>query len=481
MAQSLQLSPPTFDLETYASNYEGPLVPLRLAHLALHCPSLSRQSLSLAIAAAKKGKDVQLYIRLCNLANNLGLADLAQADSEHVAKQEEANKRELSRLEGELRGYKNNLIRESIRMGQEDLATHLLLTGGPPPDPTNLQSQNNSGLNASYQAFGKMRDYCTTPIHVASMTLRLVFTALLQAVTAQQMGGAPTTHFNAVLANSSRLRSVGVKEEEQVKLTPISATTMGLAYLGMAQYKDAATAFLQVPFEYTQTGPVHSHDFTREVASGNDIAIYGGLTALATMSREDLMVHVLGGSFRAFLELEPHMRKAISLYTTAKYQACLDTLRRYYSDWSLDIFLGAGAATPAGSHVDKLLARIREKSITAYFSSFSEVSLSALASTFPPASSSPNAMEDEVLSLIENGSLDARLNVVNGILIAPQKEVRSSAHAEAKKAAEEIERTLLLRLHRVNVSLAGLEIPKPKSGNSWSGMGGGVQVGNGGY
>ena len=30
------------------------------------------------------------------------------------------------------------------------------------------------------------------------------------------------------------------------------------------------------------------------------------------MSRDDLITSVLGGPFRAFLELEPHMRKAVS-------------------------------------------------------------------------------------------------------------------------------------------------------------------------
>jgi len=427
--------------------------------------------LTAAISTAKKGKDVRLYSRLCELAEQLGLQDLGTPDEEWVTKQEEGNKRELSRLEGELRGYKNNLIRESIRMGQEDIATHLLVTGGPAPDPSNPQSLNNAGYNAAYQAFGKMRDYCTTPTHVASMTLRLIYTAVLQAASSQQQHHAATTHFNSVHANASRTRSMGVKEEEQVKLTPIGCAAGGIAHLGLGNYSDAAQLFLSTPFDYNTLGSVQGLDFGRSVAMANDLAIYGGLCALATYSRQDLIDRVLGGKFRAFLELEPHMRKAISLYTTAKYQACLDTLKRYYSDWTLDIFLGAPASSVAsGSHVDRLFARIREKSITAYFSSFSEVSLTSLASTFPPVSSSPNAMEDEVLGMIESGMLDARLDVVNGILVAPQKEQRSSAHMEAKKTATEVERTLLLRLHKVNAAMAGLEIPRPKGSQGWDTM-----------
>ncbi|KAF2485886.1 hypothetical protein BDY17DRAFT_309174 [Neohortaea acidophila] len=482
MAYHANLPAPTFDLETWASNYEGPLLPLRLAHVATHCPPLSQQSLDLAITAAKRGKDVLLYNRLYEIAEKLGVSGLEQKDEEWMQRQEEGNKRELARLEGELRGYKNNLIRESIRMGQEDLAMHLLLTGGPLPDPQNPQSATGAGYNAAYQAFGKMRDYCTTPSHVASMTLRLIHTALLQAVATQQTGGAPHLHLNAALANANRLRSVGIKEEEMVRITPIMHVSGGLAHLGAGSYPEAAVAFLSTPFEYASQGVVQGTNATRAIASGNDVAIYGGLCALATMTRDTLNDTVLAGPFRAFLELEPHLRKAISLYTTAKYQACLDTLRRYYSDWSLDVFLGAQASpTAKESHLDRLILRIREKSITAYLSSFAQVSLASLASTFPPLSSDPQAMEDEILSMIEAGMLDARLDVVKGLVIAPQKEARKSAHAAAAAAAEEVERTLLLRLHRVNVTLAGLEIPKAKTGN-WSGTGGeGMRLGNGGF
>lgn len=407
---------------------------------------------------------MELYVRLCELAKQLGMEDLGASDGEYVARQQESNRRETVRLEGELRGYKNNLIRESIRMGQEDIATHLMSTGGPLPDPNNPQSVHSAGFNAAYQAFGKMRDYCTTPTHIASMTLHLVYCALIQAVSAQQLGLAAATHFNSALANAGRLRTVGVKEEEQVKLTPIASVATGIAQLSMTYYHDAAHSFLNTPFDYHTLGTVHSTDFNRSVASANDVAIYGGLTALATYDRTELIDKVLGGNFRPFLELEPHMRKAISLYTTAKYQACLDTLRRYYSDWRLDVFLGGLASSLGETHVDRLFARIRQKSIVAYLSSYSEVSLASLADTFPPLTNSPTAMEDEVLHLIHLGHLHARLDVVNGLLIAPRSEPRAAAHAEARKMAVEIERSLRLRLMRVNVSLAGLELPRSKAG-----------------
>nr|POE51736.1 cop9 signalosome complex subunit 1 [Quercus suber] len=472
----MDLAVPTFDLDTWLSNYEGLLVPFRLAHIAVRCSSLARQSLALAIPIAKQGKDVRVYGKLCELASQKDFDILKETDQAWMLEQEEANKRELSRLEGELRGYKNNLIRESIRMGQEDLAMHQLSTGGPSYDPTSLAtSQANSGYNAAYQAFGRMRDYCNTPAHIASMTLRMTYTNIVHAVSAQSDGNNAAIHFSNVLTSASRLRSVGVRDEEQVKLTPIACVCIGIAHMGHGDYRDAATSFLATPFSYRDLGPVFTMDFTRLAASPSDVAIYGGLCALATRSRKELISDVLGGSFRAFLELEPHMRKAISLYTTAKYEACLATLRHYYSDWNLDVFLGARVTSSQEpqSHVDVLFAKIRERSITAYCSAFSEVSLSSLASTFPPTSASPEAIEREVLSLIESGALNARLDVVNSILTAPHQGARASTHARAKTMAEEVERSLLLRLHKVNVSLGGFDISRPRN---WDGS-----VGNSGY
>lgn len=486
MAHSARLAAPTFDLEAYSSNYDGPLQPLRLAHIAMHCPSLSRQALSIAITSAKTGKDVSLYRRLITLASALNLTDLATGDLEWANKTEDANKRENTRLEQELKGYKNNLIRESIRMGQEDLATHLLLTGGPAPQAASEneqpQSASNVGLGAAYQAFGKMRDYCNTPTHVASMTLRLLHTATIQAVSALQSGSPAHVYFNAVLASANRLRNVGAKDEEMVKLNPISYATAGVAQLSSGNYWNAADSFLAVPFDLVQAGSLHNFEFTRSIASGNDIAIYGGLTALATLDREQLSTRVLGGSFRAFLELEPHMRKAISLFTTAKYRACLDTLQRYYADWNLDIFLGAGAGSYSGSHVDKLLARIRQKSITSHLSSYSQISLASLAETFPPP---PNAnaptLETEIITLIQSANLPFRLDAVSGTLVRPTTDPRTATHTEAVTTADEIERTLLLRLHKVNITLAGLEVVAEKKSvmneGGWNGNGKGRVLG----
>ena len=71
---------------------------------------------------AKSGKDVGRYERavraLAEVAPNDSLAVL---DNEWMSHTERVGKAETDRLDHELKGYKNNLIKESIRVSQSFL------------------------------------------------------------------------------------------------------------------------------------------------------------------------------------------------------------------------------------------------------------------------------------------------------------------------------------------------------------------------
>ncbi|KAG9546422.1 COP9 signalosome-like protein complex subunit 1, partial [Aureobasidium melanogenum] len=118
---------PKFDLESYAANYDQHTRVNRLSNIAHLCPPLAIDALHLAIPASKNAKDTQQYLDLTKLLHQISPDDeLAEVDTAWVEKTNKLNEHETERLENELRGYKNNLIKESIRMGQEDLGTHFL-------------------------------------------------------------------------------------------------------------------------------------------------------------------------------------------------------------------------------------------------------------------------------------------------------------------------------------------------------------------
>lgn len=78
---------------------------------------LSTEALRIAVAEAKSGKDVSRYESAVRALAAVAPNDQAAVlDKEWVQRMQRAIIAETDRLEQELRGYKNNLIKESIRV-----------------------------------------------------------------------------------------------------------------------------------------------------------------------------------------------------------------------------------------------------------------------------------------------------------------------------------------------------------------------------
>lgn len=91
----------------------------RLHHIARHSPPLAIDSLAIAIPEAKAGKDPALYQALVQLMVQIDPSnELAILDTDHIARKLIENQRTTDKLVAELRGYKNTLIGESIRVSR---------------------------------------------------------------------------------------------------------------------------------------------------------------------------------------------------------------------------------------------------------------------------------------------------------------------------------------------------------------------------
>ena len=300
------------------------------------------------------------------------------------------------------------------------------------------------------KAYTKMREHCTSPKHLADMTLRLVFVSIAQK------------SWTNVLANLAKSEATQVKGEEKAKLEPIISACSGLCHMAMGSFKEAATAFLSTSATYLTAEPAAYIKWQKEVISPNDVAVYGGLCALAYMDRSDLQSKVLGNTeFRNFLELEPHIRRAINLFCNSKYSACLEVLEGYRNDYLLDVYLSKILHT--------IYSRIRNKSIVQYFIPFSCVTLDEMSSKFPPAEG--RTIEEDLEEMIKNGTLDARIDLVDRLLPSPPRDARHDVQEDALKMAETYEHTLRLRLTRLNMLAAGLEVQPNKTGDKPAGMG----------
>ncbi|KAL2862073.1 26S proteasome subunit RPN7-domain-containing protein [Aspergillus pseudodeflectus] len=417
---------PKFELDSYIANYTGRTRFNRLYLIGTCSTYLSVEALKAAVIEAKSGKDLSRYERAVQ-----ALAEVAPGEAEAVFDRDWADrlqkvvKSETDRLEHELRGYKNNLIKESIRMGNEDLGQHYHQTGE---------------LGSAFKAYSRMRDFCTTTSHIASMLFKIISVSIERA------------DWLSVQSNVHRLRGLQSKpDDEQAKNAPKISAALGLAQLNSGSYLEAATSFLA-------TEPTLGDSYN-EVLSSNDVAVYGGLCALASMDRNELQRRVLdNNSFRNFLELEPHIRRAISFFCNSKFRPCLEILEAYRADYLLDIHLQR--------HVQTLYTRIRTKSIQQYLVPFNRVSLQSMAKIFvletPANQSNPtdlnSAFVQELIGLIQDGTLDSRIDLEKHVLVSNHGDKRIELQEAALGSLQNYVNEAHLRLLRANVVSAGLEV-----------------------
>ncbi|KAF2741310.1 PCI-domain-containing protein [Polyplosphaeria fusca] len=438
--------PPKFDLESYISNYDGLTRINRLHHIGATSMYLSVDAYRMAITEAKRGKCPKLYIDLVEEFGGISPNDpLALADMAWAERRTRDNKDELDKLDHELKSYKNNLIKESIRMGNEDLG-HFHYASG---DFAN-----------AHKAYYRMREHCTSAKHIADMTLRLAYVSVAQK------------QWHAVTSHLAKVESSQLKGDEKTKLEPVVSAVTGLAQMCNVSLRDAATNFIRTSPNYLTLEPAAGITWQREVLSGNDVAVYGGLCALASMDRSELQQHVLTNSdFRNFLELEPHIRRAITLFCNSKYSACLEVLEGYRTDYLLDLYLSRVLGT--------IYQRIRTKSIVQYFIPFSCVTLDEMATKFA-LTGEYASIEDELEDLINAGVLNARIDLVDRLLISPPTNLRYTVHTDALAMAEDYDHTLRLRLTRLNLAAADMvvrpEKEKDKSGPPGLGEGIGASL-----
>lgn len=315
-------------------------------------------------------------------------------------------------------------------MGNEDLGNHYYETGD---------------LVAASKAYSRMRDYCTTPNHIASMLYKLLNVAVERG------------DWLSVQSNVHRLRNSQVKPEDEARNQPKMSAALGLAQLHAGSYFEAANSFLS-------TDPSLGDTFN-DVITPNDVAVYGGLCALASMDRNELQRRVLDNpSFRNFLELEPHIRRAISFFCNSKFRPCLDILEAYRADYLLDLHLQR--------HVSALYTSIRTKAIQQYLVPFSRVTLDSMAKIFAPEviggeaqpTGAASPFVQELIRLVKDGVLDTRIDLEKGVLISNQTDLRKDVQEETLESLRSFNEEAHMRILRASVLNAGLQVPNvPRS------------------
>ena len=164
----------------------------------------------------------------------------------------------LEKLDNDLKNYKSNSIKESIRRGQDDLGDHFV---------------DGGDLANALKCYSRARDYCTSGRHVVTMCVNVIKVSVYlqnwshvlsyvnKALATPELGDSKTSNSDH-LCLITRLRCAG-----------------GLADLMTRKYSSAAKQFLSASLD---------HCDCPDLLSPNNVAIYGGLCALATFDRAEL-------------------------------------------------------------------------------------------------------------------------------------------------------------------------------------------------
>ncbi|KAJ3318677.1 hypothetical protein HDU76_000759 [Blyttiomyces sp. JEL0837] len=385
---------PSLDLDSYISNYSGHAKINRLEFIADVCPELQTDALQMALAELKTTYNVPKYSALLGRLNEIlssrARANVAQ-DSAWVESTNRAVRIQTEKLETELKNYKNNLIKESIRMGHQDLGDHFYKAGE---------------LTNALKCYSRTRDYCTTSKHIVEMCLNVIKVSLELS---------NFSHVQSYVAKAEATPDVPDKNLVFGKLRCCA----GLAYLDSKSYKAAARNFLDVPFEL-------GNSFS-EVLSANDVATYGGLCALASYDRADLKTKVMENSaFKQYLELEPQIREIIYSFYASKYGHCLELFSRIKNDLLLDPYLHA--------HVDSIYGNIRRKALIQYFSPFLSVDINKMAAAF---NTTVAELEPELAMLIIDNQVQARIDSHNKVLHVKKADQRSTVFEKSHQVGAE--------------------------------------------
>lgn len=292
-----------------------------------------------------------------------------------------------------------------------------------------LHYENIGDLQGASDAFLRMRSEATAQSHLTEVNKYII------GIMVQRRD------WPSVLANVNKMLAGSVTDEDLKVQQPYQKVVSGIANLHSDKYYEAARNFIE-------TGDLSVCQQLNDIISPNDVATYGGLLALASMDRAELQTRVLNNTnFRTYLELESHIRKAMNLFVNGRYSQCLAILESYRPDYLLDIHLQ--------KHVPAIYSQIRTKCIVQYFIPFSCVTLDSLNEAF---SKPGESLENELVTMIRSGKLNARINTIDRLLVAVSSDRRVEMQTNALEAAKNYEKEALERIRRMSIIAADLEV-----------------------
>uniref|UniRef100_A0A3Q3IJK8 PCI domain-containing protein n=1 Tax=Monopterus albus TaxID=43700 RepID=A0A3Q3IJK8_MONAL len=404
---------PTLDLEQYATSYSGLMRIERLQFIAEHCPQLRVEALKMALAFVQRTFNVDTYEEIHRKLTEAtrevqGVPDPVPEggvvppplDSAWAESTRKKALLKLEKLDTDLKNYKGNSIKESIRRGHDDLGDHYLDCGD---------------LSNALKCYSRARDYCTSAKHVINMCLNVIKVSVYL-----QNWSHVLSYVNKAESTPEIAEQRGERDSQnQAVLTKLKCAA-GLAELASRKYKPAAKCFLQASFDHC--------DCPEVICLSSSTFI----------------------SFKLFLELEPQIRDIIFKFYESKYASCLKLLDEMKDNLLLDMYLAP--------HVRTLYSQIRNRALIQYFSPYVSADMTKMAQAF---NTTVAALEDELTQLILEGLINARIDSHSKILYARDVDQRSTTFEKSLHMGKEFQRRAKAMILRAAVLRNQIHVKSP--------------------
>ena len=331
----------------------------------------------------------------------------------------------LEKLDTDLRNFRTNSIKDSIRRGHDDLGDHYLDAG--------------DFFNA-VRCYVRSRDYCVTPRHMITMCINVIKASFFMQ------------NWSNVLSYVNKAEQAIESLEASTKSTPTPSIVVnpmelsntsdavlasrlkvyaGIAELATKRYKLAAKHFLTVTFD-------HCSNHFQDLISPQTLIQYVCLCSLATFERTEIhRLIIMSTNMKQYLELEPTIRDILHQFYKTSYSTSLALMSQYEPIFALDQFLA--------EHLRSLYYEIRHRIIITYFLPYKNASMTIMAQQL---NTTIDVLEDELVHLIRMGKIKARIDSKNKILYVADTDQRWHAYQHAliiTKQSDKLTRALLLR------------------------------------
>ena len=435
-------SPPPVDLESIVSAYAPRAAVSRLLFVAEHSEdeALGLEALRSAHDLLKQGEDTRSYAAVVEkIAGRLGEA--YALDDRWIKEVDVRNAKRQEILDAELNGYKTNSIKESIRVGHNDLGDFHRARGD---------------FQSAFKCYSRARDYCTTPRHVVQMCVNIVrvgvesenfahvasYAARAEHAAGGGGGGAPAIVHppSAGASSSSPLAATpphpGQQQQQphppalDASVAASLACASGLAALESRQYATAARKFSSLGAASALDLGGEGDAFAEMLAPA-DVALAGALCAIAALDRAEFLRRASfdgadAAGFRACLDANPDARALVDDFRANKYRDVLERVETLRPAMRLDPHLH--------DHADALAASIRERAVVQYCAPYSQLDLRIMATKF---GCDAEAMEREVAGLIAAEKIPARIDSRAKTLVKRKSDVRVATYHAALAAGRE--------------------------------------------